>query len=54
MDFDSAQSPDMPLVFPGGGGAFADVPMQAGDEVLLEFATLSIDEWWGNSSVQRQ
>jgi hypothetical protein len=54
QDMEPVVCPDMPLVFPGGGGAFMEFPVTKGDEVLLIFAARSIDNWWGNSGVQKQ
>lgn len=37
--------PDVPVVFPRGGGFFLSLPMQPGDFVLLLFSESSIDTW---------
>lgn len=36
---------DVPVVFPGGGGAALTFPIEAGDTVLLVFSERSLDNW---------
>jgi hypothetical protein len=43
---------DVPVVFPGGGGATLTFPISAGDECLLVFASRAIDSWWQSGGVQ--
>lgn len=40
--------PDVPLVFPGGGGFTLTFPIAIGDEVLVIFASRCIDSWWAS------
>jgi hypothetical protein len=44
--------PQVPVLFPGGGGYRVTVPIEAGDTVLLVFSEASIDRWFhtGNES----
>lgn len=44
--------PDVPVLFPGGGGCRLTFPIQAGDECLVVFASRSIDAWWQSGGVQ--
>lgn len=44
--------PDVPVVFPGGGGCTLTFPVQAGDECLVVFAARCIDGWWSLGGVQ--
>lgn len=44
--------PDVPLVFPRGGGYMLTFPVSTGDEVLLVFASRRIDFWWQSGGVQ--
>lgn len=37
---------DVPVVFPGGGGATLTFPITAGDECLVVFSSRPIDGWW--------
>lgn len=53
-DLDSAMCTDVPLVFPGGGGAFLEFPVATNDEVLLVFSCRSMDNWFGSGNVQKQ
>lgn len=46
--------PDVPVVFPGGGGFTMTFPLAKGDEVLLVFASRCIDAWWQSGGVQPQ
>lgn len=39
---------DCPIVFPSAGGFAVTMPMAAGDEVLVVFASRCIDSWWQN------
>src|SRR5579863_4583203 len=43
---------DVPIIFPVVGNFAVTLPLQAGDEVLLIFATRCIDAWWQNGGVQ--
>lgn len=44
--------PDVPVVFPRGGGATLTFPVAAGDECLVVFASRCIDAWWQSGGVQ--
>lgn len=44
---------DLPVQFPGGGGASLTFPAAAGDECLVVFASRCIDAWWQSSGVQQ-
>jgi phage baseplate assembly protein V len=44
--------PDVPIVFPHGGGATLTFPIAAGDEVLVVFASRCIDAWWQSGGEQ--
>lgn len=39
---------DCPIVFPSAGGFTITLPIKAGDEVLIVFASRCIDSWWQN------
>jgi hypothetical protein len=39
---------DVPIVFPSAGGFTITLPIAAGDEVLVVFASRCIDSWWQN------
>lgn len=45
--------PDVPVVFPRGGGATLTFPIAAGDECLIVFSSRNIDAWWQSGGVQR-
>jgi hypothetical protein len=45
---------DMPILYPGGGGATITMPMAEGDEALAIFSSRSIDKWWQQGGVQEQ
>lgn len=45
--------PDVPVVFPRGGGATLTFPIAAGDECLIVFSSRNIDSWWQSGGVQR-
>lgn len=45
---------DCPVFFPGGGGLALTLPMQAGDECLVVFASRCIDQWWQSGQVSAQ
>src|SRR4051812_7258887 len=42
---------DVPIVFPRAGGFILTLPIVAGDEVLVVFASRCIDSWWQNGGV---
>ena len=42
---------DVPIVFPRAGGFILTLPIKAGDEVLVVFASRCIDSWWQSGSV---
>ena len=41
--------PDVPVIFPRGGGWSITWPLAKGDNVLLVFAQRSIDDWWATN-----
>lgn len=43
--------PDVPVVFPCGGGFTLTFPIKPGDECLVVFASRCIDAWWQNGGV---
>lgn len=43
--------PDVPVVFPGGGGFTLTFPVAAGDECLVVFASRCIDAWWQSGGI---
>ena len=43
--------PDVPVVFPGGGGFTLTFPVASGDECLVVFASRCIDAWWQSGGV---
>lgn len=43
--------PDVPIMFPNGGGYTLTFPVKAGDSCLLHFACRSIDNWWQSGQV---
>lgn len=43
---------DVPIVFPSAGGFTITMPMAAGDEVLVVFASRCIDAWWQQGGIQ--
>lgn len=45
---------DVPLHYPGGGGATWTFPIKDGDEGLLVVSSRSIDKWWNEGGVQQQ
>jgi hypothetical protein len=45
---------DVPVVFPCAGGFAFTLPIVAGDEVLVIFASRCMDAWWQNGGVQVQ
>lgn len=46
--------PDVPVVFPEGGGVTLTFPVKAGDECLAIFACRCIDSWWQSGGQQIQ
>lgn len=44
--------PDVPVVFPRGGGCTLTFPVTPGDECLLVFSDRCIDFWWQSGGVQ--
>jgi hypothetical protein len=42
---------DCPIVFPGAGGFILTLPIAAGDEVLVVFASRCIDSWWQSGGI---
>lgn len=46
--------PDVPVVFPSGGGFTLTFPIQPGDECLVVFASRCIDAWWQSGGSQQQ
>lgn len=45
---------DVPLQYPGGGGATWTFPIKQDDEVLLVFASRNMDKWHQQGGVQEQ
>lgn len=43
---------DVPIQFPNAGGFALTLPIVAGDEVLIVFASRCIDGWWQSGGVQ--
>lgn len=43
--------PDVPIVFPSGGGFALTFPIIPGDEGLVVFGSRCIDSWWQNSGI---
>jgi phage baseplate assembly protein gpV len=44
--------PDVPVVFPRGGGYVLTFPVAVGDEVLIVHAARNIDGWWQQGGIQ--
>lgn len=42
---------DVPIVFPSAGGFTITMPIAAGDEVLVVFASRCIDSWWQSGGI---
>lgn len=45
---------DVPVVMPRAGGFCLTLPIQPGDECLVLFADMCIDNWWASGGVQTQ
>lgn len=45
---------DVPIVFPGSAGFIITLPLAAGDEVLVVFASRCIDAWWQSGGTANQ
>lgn len=45
---------DVPIQYPGGGGASWTFPMKEGDEVLMVISSRNMDKWWKEGGVQEQ
>lgn len=45
---------DVPVIFPGGGGATLTFPIQPGDECLVVFSSRPIDGWWQGGQIGPQ
>lgn len=45
--------PDVPVMFPRGGGYTMTFPIQAGDECEIRFQSRNIDGWWDQGDVQK-
>lgn len=46
--------PDVPVIFPEGGGVTLTFPVKPGDECLAIFACRCIDSWWQSGGQQIQ
>lgn len=44
--------PDLPVIFPRGGGVTLTFPVAAGDECMVVFADRRIDFWWQSGGIQ--
>ena len=44
--------PDVPVIFPRGGGCTLTFPIAVGDECLVIFASRCIDAWWQSGGIQ--
>lgn len=44
--------PDVPVVFPSGGGCTLTFPIAEGDECLVVFSSRCIDGWWQSGGIQ--
>lgn len=45
---------DVPIVFPSAGGFTLTFPIDAGDEVLVVFASRCIDSWWQTGGYENE
>lgn len=45
--------PDVPIIFPRGGGYSMTFPVAVGDECLVVFASRCIDSWWQSGGIQK-
>lgn len=43
---------DVPVCFPQAGNFVLTMPVQAGDEVLIVFSDMCLDQWWAAGGVQ--
>lgn len=43
---------NVPIVFPQSGNFYISFPINLGDECIVVFSDLSIDNWWVNGGVQ--
>jgi len=50
-DVDLPLLPDVPVVFPAGGGFTLTFPIKPGDECLVVFGSRCIDGWWQGGQV---
>lgn len=46
--------PDVPIVIPRAGGFSLTLPVRPGDECLIVFADMCIDEWWQSGCADGQ
>ena len=46
--------PDVPIVFPSGGGYTLTFPIAVGDECDLHFHSRCFDAWWQSGGVSRR
>jgi hypothetical protein len=51
---DSPLLQDIPLHYPGGGGATWTFPVKDGDEGILIVSSRSFDKWWQEGGIQEQ
>jgi hypothetical protein len=46
--------PNIPVMFPRGGGFSITFPLEAGDEGVLVFSDMAIDSWWQSGGTQNK